>query len=183
MKINSSLSEVVRILPNHKLALDKLGIKTVEDLLYYFPVRYGDTSQMRVIESLSKGESVTIFGKISGLKTSKAFIKKIPMSDATVTDDTGKIKCVWFNQPYIAKMIFEGQLVRAEGKVSERRGELYMSNPKIEVVNSLPTAVGDSLFAKSGANEEDVHVMHPVYPESKGVTSYWIYHTVQRIFS
>ena len=169
-------------MPAHKKALEKLGLKTVEDLLYYFPIRYGDTSQMKNIESLVKGDSATVFGKVSGLKTSKAWVKKIPMSEAVVTDDTGRIKLVWFNQPYIAKMIFEGQLVRVEGKVTERRGELYMSNPKIEVVNSLPTAVGDSLFINSKANDEDVHVMYPVYPESKGVTSYWIYHVIQKIF-
>lgn len=183
MQLNSPLSEVVRIMPIHKKALEKLGLKTIEDLLYYFPVRYGNTSQMKTIESLAKGDDATVFGKISGLKTSKAFIKKIPMSEGTVTDDTGKIKLVWFNQPYIAKMIHEGQLVRVEGRVAERKGEAYMSNPKIEVVGSLPDAVGDSLFVGSDAGEEDVHVMYPVYPESKGVTSYWIYHTIQRIFS
>src|SRR3989344_808432 len=140
MNLNSLLSEVVRIMPVHKKALEKLGLKTVEDLLYYFPVRYGNTSQMKTIESLAKGDESTIFGKISGLKTSKAWIKKIPMSEGVVTDDTGKIKLVWFNQPYIAKIIHEGQFVRVEGRVSERKrtkipsnseGELYMSNPKI----------------------------------------------------
>ena len=183
MQLNSSLSEVIRIMPVHKKALEKLGLKTVGDLLYYFPIRYGNTSQMKTISSLAKGDTSTIFGKISGLKTSKAWIKKIPMSEAHVTDDTGKIKLVWFNQPYIAKMIHEGQLVRVEGKVTERRGELYMSNPKIEVVGTLPNAVGDSLFINSNTNEEDTHVMYPVYPESKGLTSHWIYHTIQKIFS
>ena len=183
MNLNSLLSEVVRIMPVHKKALEKLGLKTVEDLLYYFPTRYGNTSQMKNIESLNKGDNSTIFGKISGLKTSKAFIKKIPMSEAVVTDDTGKIKLVWFNQPYIAKMIHEGQFVRVEGKTTERKNELYMSNPKIEVVNTLPNAVGDSLFMKGNDREEDVHVMYPVYPESEGLTSHWIYHTIQKIFS
>lgn len=183
MRIDSPLSEVTRIMPVHKSALEKLGLKTIEDLLYYFPVRYGDTSQMKNIKNLAKGETSTVFGKISGLKTSKAFIKKIPMSEATVTDDTGRIKIVWFNQPYIAKMIHEGQLVRVEGKISERRGEPYMSNPKIEVVETLPSAVGESLFLDNTENENDTHVMYPVYPESKGITSHWIYHTIQKIFS
>ncbi|MDQ5969243.1 MAG: ATP-dependent helicase RecG [Patescibacteria group bacterium] len=183
MRIDSPLSEVTRIMPAHKAALEKLGLKTIEDLLYYFPVRYGDTSQMKNIKNLAKGETSTVFGKISGLKTSKAFIKKIPMSEATVTDETGRIKIVWFNQPYIAKMIHEGQLVRVEGKISERKGEPYMSNPKIEVVETLPVAVGDSLFLDNIENEDDTHVMYPVYPESKGVTSHWIYHTIQKVFS
>lgn len=158
-----------------------MGISTVEDLLYYFPVRYGNTSKVSYIENLIKGDMAVIFGKISGLKTSKGFIKKIPMSEGVVTDDTGRMKLVWFNQPYIAKMIQEGQLVRVEGKVTERKGELYMSNPKIEAVSTLPDRVGDSLFGDKTTEEN--HVMYPVYPESKGVTSNWIYHAIQKIFN
>jgi ATP-dependent DNA helicase RecG len=148
MQLNDPLEKQFRITENQKKALKKMGISTVEDMLYHFPVRYGDTGQITNVENLSKGDSSVIFGTISGLKTSKAFIKKIPMSEATLTDDTGKVKLVWFNQPYIAKMMREGALVRVEGKVAERKGEAYMSNPKIEMVNKLPNAVGDSLFGK-----------------------------------
>jgi ATP-dependent DNA helicase RecG len=186
MELSSKLEKEFRLVELQKKALSKMGISTIEDLLYYFPLRYGNTSQMKNVESLSRGEDATIFGKISGLKTSKGWVKKIPMSEATVTDDTGKIKIVWFNQPYIAKMIHEGQLVRVEGRISQKKSgaqDLYMSNPKIEVVQTLPNAVSDSLFVKSGESEEDVHVMYPVYPESKGVTSYWIYHAIQKIFA
>ncbi|MBA3733215.1 ATP-dependent DNA helicase RecG [Patescibacteria group bacterium] len=182
MDLYTKLEKEFRLVEIQKKALAKMGISTIEDLLYYFPIRYGNTSQVTNVGTLAKGDDSTVFGKVTGLKTSKAFIKKIPMSEAFVTDETGKIKLVWFNQPYIAKMLHEGQLVRVEGKITERKGELYMSNPKIEGVNTLPNAVGESLFTKTEANEEDVHVMYPVYPESKGVTSYWIYHTIQKIF-
>lgn len=182
MDPKSRIEKEFRLVEQQKKALDKMGIKTIEDLLYYFPVRYGDTNKIKNIGSIAKSDDATIFGKISGLRTSKAFIKKTPMSEATLEDETGKIKLVWFNQPYIAKMIHEGQFVRVEGKVSERKKQLYISNPKIEVVIKIPNAVGESLFIdKDGA--EDVHVMYPVYPESKGVTSNWIYHAIQKIMS
>src|SRR3989344_503794 len=121
MELVSKLEKEFRLLETQKKALAKMGISTVEDLLYHFPVRYGDTSQISYIENLTKGESSVIFGTITGLKTSKAWVKKIPMSEATVTDETGKIKLVWFNQPYIAKMMREGSSVRVEGKVAERK--------------------------------------------------------------
>jgi len=162
-----------------KKALAKMGITNLEDLLYYFPVRYGNTSEIKTIEAVVPKDEAVVFGKISGLKTSKAYIKKIPMSEGVVTDDTGHIKLVWFNQPYIAKMIVDGQLVRVEGKVSERKGERYMSNPKIEVVRSIPNAVGESLFGSEG----EEHSLYPVYSESKGVTSHWIYHAIQKLMS
>ena len=182
----SLLSEHVRILGPHREALLKLGIKTIEDLLYHFPVRYGDTAESKSIGNLTAGENAVVFGTIDHLKTGKGFRTKIAMADGRLSDETGTIKCVWFNQPYIAKMIQDGALVRVEGKVSQKRakagvaatGELYFSNPKIEKVEKLPTAVGDSLFGEAGA----VHTLYPVYPESRGITSNWIYHVIQKIF-
>lgn len=180
MHHDSPISDHFRLNDFQKKALAKLGIKTVEDMLYHFPTRYGNTSDMKNIGSLVKGEEAVVFGKISGLKTSKGFKTKIPMADGIISDDTGKIKAVWFNQPYLAKMTAEGSLVRVEGKVSERKktGELYFSNPKIETVAKLPVGVGDSLFG----NDSEAHTLYPIYPESRGVTSNWLYHAVQKIF-
>lgn len=162
------------------MALKKLGLETINDLLHHFPVRYGDTAKSQTIDGLKKGDTAVIFGKITGLKASKGFRTKIAMANGLVKDDTGGIHCVWFNQPYLAKMTPEGASVRVEGKVSERRktGELYFSNPKIEVINQLPTGVGDSLFNEG----DEKHTLYPVYPESRGITSLWLYHAIKKIF-
>lgn len=177
MNPRSTLKEEFRLNELQHKALKKLGITTVEDLLYYFPIRYGNVAQSRSISSLQKDDQAAIFGKISSLKTKKAFQKKTPMSEATIEDETGSIKAIWFHQPYIAKMIQDGAFVKVEGKVSERNGTLSFINPEIESVSTLPTGVGDSLFGS-----EDNSFGYPVYAESKGVTSRWIYHTVQKIF-
>jgi ATP-dependent DNA helicase RecG len=179
MELSSLLEKKFRLIEPQKKALKKLGLKTIEDLLYHFPVRYGDISQKRNIGTLTVGEKATIFGKIFNLKTSKGFKSKIPMSEAFIEDESGKIKAVWFHQPYIAKMISEGMSVRVDGKVSERKRELYMSNPKIETISKLPIGVGDSLFGESG----EAHSLYPIYPESKGVTSNWFYHSIKKILS
>ena len=183
MNLGDSLSKHLRILPLQAAALKRLHIYTVEDLLYHFPTRYGDTAKVVPINTLSKGADVTIFGQISSLKTSKGFKSGMPMSEAYVEDESGRIKIMWFNQPYMAKMIMEGALVRVEGKVSQRRsekgdGDLYLSNPKVEPLNKLPIAVGESLFGSSG----EEHTLYPVYPETKGITSNWIFHKIQQIF-
>ncbi len=179
MKERDKLVETFRVLPVQAQALKRLQISTVEDLLYYFPTRYGDTAEVMSIALLSKGMDATAFGKITGLKTSKAFRKKIPMSEAWLEDESGKIKIVWFNQPYLAKMIAEGASVRVEGKISSRKEEVYFSNPKIESLSKLPIAVGNSLFGKDG----EAHFLYPVYPETRGLTSNWIFHKLQNIFS
>ena len=212
------VSEYFRLTPIQKDALKKMQIATVGDLLYHFPVRYGDTAETQSIDSLKKGDTAVIFGKITGLKASKGFKTKMTMATANIEDESGSIQAVWFNQPYIAKMTPEGAYVRIEGKVSQRRskprvvastptqhlpsgivaererilegsvlgggvseeisGDLYFSNPKIEVVDKLPIGVGDSLFG----DQSEVHTMYPVYPESRGITSIWIYHAIQKLF-
>ena len=189
------ITEYFRITPLQKAALHKLGIDTINDLLYHFPMRYGDTAEARSIDSLRHGDTAVIYGKVSGLKTSKGFHTKIAMADGYVQDETGRIHCVWFNQPYVAKMYSDGMLVRVEGKISQRRkkagvegesnsskkdtgGELYFSNPKIETVDKLPVGVGDSLFG----DDSERHTLYPVYSESRGVSSLWLYHAIQKIF-
>lgn len=180
MNLTTPLKEVTRILPLQEKALKKLGLVTVRDLLYHFPVRYGDTSQKMNIGSLERGASVVVFGKITNLKTSKGFRSKVPMASGTIEDESGSIAVTWFHQAYLAKMIAEGSFVRAEGKVSQKKnGDLYLSNPKIETVGEIPLGVGNSLFTTEG---NDNHTLYPVYPESRGITSNWIYHVIQKIF-
>src|SRR3989338_3342262 len=158
MHLNAPIETLFRLAEQQKKALKKLRIKTAEDLLYHFPTRYGDVAEQRNIAGLQKGETVVVFGRIRKLKASKGFQTKIPMGTAELADDTGKIQIMWFNQPYLAKMIPEGALVRVEGKLSARRAKprsatgsagsttgvtneretLYFSNPKIERVNTVP---------------------------------------------
>ncbi len=190
------IDDYVRLQETQRSALKKLGIKTVRDLLYHFPTRYDDLSETRSVSSLSAGENAVVFGRISKLKMSKGFRTKIAMADAYVSDDSGVIHCVWFNQPYLAKMTANGALVRIEGRLSQRRkktsdgsisevpGELYFSNPKLETIDSLPEGVGgDSLFNKSDRIITPTsHTLYPIYPESRGITSNWMYHALQKIF-
>ena len=121
MTLSTLVADQFRLTPAQRSALVRLGIKTIEDLLYHFPNRYGDTAEARNIESLSKGDTAVVFGKINGLKTAKGFQSKIAMAEGYIEDESGRIQCVWFNQPYLAKMFTDGMLVRIEGKVSERR--------------------------------------------------------------
>lgn len=186
IKSESPIQSAFRLSFLQKKALDKMGIKTVEDLLRHFPFRYGQTSPAKSIEFLNAGEDATVFGKISHLKTSKTFKTRVAISSAEIEDSTGKIKMVWFNQPYIAKMFSEGSLVRIEGRVSAKRqkpedpslqaeNRLYFSNPKIEKVSKIPDGTSESLFGNEDSSLE------PVYQESRGITSNWIYHAIVKV--
>ena len=178
MELNDSLKSHFRLTLGQEKALGKLGIRNVDHLLHHFPVRYSDTAEATTISNLEKGSHAVVFGQISGLKTSKAFRKKIPMAEGVVSDATGKIRIVWFHQAYLAKMIAEGSFVRVEGKVAERpvrqaqgkQNILYFSNPQIETTATL---------FESGSE----HSFYPIYPETRGITSNWIHHKVRHILA
>lgn len=173
--LETPIENIFRLTPAQKRAVHKLRLKTVQDLLRHFPSRYTDAAQATTIENLKKGDEAAIFGKIHNLKTKKAWRKKISMAEGTISDATGNIKAVWFHQPYIAKMASEGGLVRVQGKVGERKGELFLSNPRIERIGEVPANTGP-LFA-DGTNE----MLYPVYPESRGITSNWLYHAIVKM--
>ncbi len=162
----------------HKKALERLHIHTLQDLVYHFPHRYSDIGKIRKISTLKGDESATIYGTISKIKTRKAFRSKIPMAEGTVDDGTGKIKVVWFNQAYIAKMFPEGSMVMLQGKITDSKNGLSLANPEIEKTKNMPIDASDTLFMK---DKERFGI--PVYPESRGVTSRWFHYNIQKILS
>ncbi len=189
MNLHDQVESIFRLSPPQKSALKKLGIETVQQLLFHFPSRYQPTITPKNIGSLQKGDEVTLYGKIRNLKLGKGFRTRISMAEGIIEDQTGTIKVVWFNQPYLAKMLREGSFVRVVGKVSEKRNKLqnqpisnpkinlYLANPDIESLTEVPYASAESLFA-----DGDVHPLQPVYPESRGISSRWFYFALQKIF-
>ena len=181
MNITDKLTDHFRTLEAQKKALKRLGVETIRDLLLYFPTRYSDVSVIKNIEDLEDGEVATIYGKITKPKTKKAFRTKIPMAEAYIEDMTGKIKIVWFNQAYIAKMVHDGQSVSLTGKVTSSKNGLSMSNPEIDNLKALPIDSHNSLFSEE--DREKHGLRYPIYKETRGLTSKWIYHAVQKIFA
>lgn len=177
MQLSDPLTSHFRLQEDQKKALARLGIKTIRDILYYFPVRYTNVSEIKLIRDLTVGDSATIYGRISKLKTRKAFRTKIPMGEAQVEDSSGSIPVVWFNQAYMAKMVHDGDTVELSGKVSEGKHGIYLSNPELKEKNALPIDTHGSLFGKESAEVFGF----PIYRETRGLTSRFIYHTVQKI--
>jgi ATP-dependent DNA helicase RecG len=174
MIMDTPLGEIFRLNDSQKKALARKNLKTAEDLLYYFPSRYSDQGKTLAIKDLSQGMSATIFGKILSSKIGKGFRKKIPMGEAMVGDGTGKIKALWFHQPYMAKKAKVGDKVKVSGKVSSGTRGLYMANPEMEPVGELEEG---GLFGEAGGESP----LQPVYPETRGLSSRWFYHAIGRI--
>jgi ATP-dependent DNA helicase RecG len=179
MKLTDSLTEHFRIDIDHKKALVRLNIETVSDLLYHLPARYEDISDVQSVGGLEKSQEAVVYGQLSGLKTRKAWKSRKPIAEGYVEDGSAKMKIMWFNQPYIAKMYSDGMYVKLAGKVAGSEGKLYLSNPEVEPLDSLPIDRHDSIFKDT---EQADDTLYPVYRETKGITSKWIYHTVLKCF-
>src|SRR3989338_11650108 len=140
MDINTSLESLFRLTSRQKSALAKLGIINVENLLNHLPYRYENPADFKYIKDVVSGEHVRVWGKVKKIDYEKTLKKKINIAYATIEDHTGHIKAIWFRQPYIAKMLPEGSCAIFSGKVSTRKGSLYIANPTHEPIpcNIIP---------------------------------------------
>ncbi len=177
MNLDTPIKEITRLNKDHEVGLSKLKIKTVRDLLFYFPTRYADSREAMPTNNLSVGQSVTIYGIMEKVKVRRSFKGHIPMTEASVFDNTGSIRCVWFNQAYIGKMYPDGTKVKISGKIQSDSKGFLLSNPMIEKIGLDTPENQNSLFA-SGVKEE---FLIPVYKETKGVTSLFLYTLLKKI--
>lgn len=155
---DSDLTYLKGIGPKRVLLLQKLGVKTVYDLLHYFPARYEDRRGIREICDLQIGEkegfSATVLfppetrlmgGRMAGRKLTRA----------RVGDDTGRVDLQWWNQPFREKQLPVGTELFIFGKVSEFNGMMQIDAPEIEIIGE-----GD---------ESQIGRIVPVYPATEGL--------------
>ncbi|HRH26113.1 MAG TPA: ATP-dependent DNA helicase RecG [Candidatus Paceibacterota bacterium] len=185
--LQTPIEKLFRLTPPQKTALYRLGIRTGRDLLYYFPSSYSDPSTVHTLTELTEEQpqTVTVFGEILSLDTKKSFRGHIPMAFGRMKDSTGKIaKLVFFNQPYIAKMLPAGTLVSVTGEPTfGKDGSISFSNPECEKVEILPEgATGKGLF-----NQTEIDALqgsiYATYSETRGITSKWFRHALKRVLT
>ncbi|MFA6502698.1 MAG: ATP-dependent DNA helicase RecG [Candidatus Paceibacterota bacterium] len=169
-----------RLKPDQKRALHKLGIRTIRDLLYHFPARYESSGSVGTIAGVTAGAEVTLYGTVRKPDIRKTWKTRRPVAEAWLEDASGKIKMMWFSQPYIAKSLHDGMVVKVSGKVAGEGAKIYLANPSIDKSPVDPEGVHDSLFAHGTSPEEAA--LYPIYPESKGVSSLWLMHAVRKVF-
>jgi len=114
--------------------LKKLDIYNVLDLLYYFPFRYDDFSQIVNIRELQPNQIVTIKGKIVLINNRRSHRKRLVITEALVEDETGSIKVIWFNQPWLAKNLKAGDEVFLSGKAEFDNLGLQFISPAYEKI-------------------------------------------------
>ncbi|MGE0704336.1 MAG: ATP-dependent DNA helicase RecG [Vicinamibacterales bacterium] len=122
--------------PRRAADLSNAGLHTVEDLLYRFPIRYEDRSRLQTITRLKPGQPATVAGRVlsSGLRSTRRPGFKI--FEALIGDESGALRAVWLNQPFLRDVFAAGQQVILFGAVEMRgSGGLQLTNPQYEFLD------------------------------------------------
>jgi ATP-dependent DNA helicase RecG len=167
----TKVEEVPKIGTVYAKRLKKFGIKTVQDLLFYFPARYDDFSEIISISQARQrlGDTVCVQGEIIEIETTKSWHGGMAITQGTLQDRTGQIGIIWFNQPYLEKSLKENDFICVAGKIGLGKNGVYFSSPAYERINEI------------GENEELTHTgrIVPVYSETRGVTSRWLRYVIK----
>ncbi len=129
---------------------------------------------------MAAGAEVTLYGTVRKPDIRKTWKSRRPIAEAWLEDASGKIKMMWFSQPYIAKTLHDGMVVKVSGRVAGTDTKIYLANPSIDKTPIAPETVHDNLFVEGTEPEEKK--LYPIYPESQGVSSLWFLHVLKRVF-
>ncbi len=121
--------------PSNARILERLGLRTLRDMLYYFPRRYDDYSLLKPINRLSYGEELTVIGTVERVNVRKVRSGSSKIVEIILTDGSGALKVNWFNQIWVAKRMRVGMQISVSGKVEQYLGRLTMNNPEWEYLD------------------------------------------------
>lgn len=166
MKPGDSVSVISGVGPALVAKLAAIGVRTVADLLRYYPRRYNDYSDISLIANVAPGQ-VTIEAEIKQV-TGRYVRRGMHVTEAVASDSTGSIRLVWFNQPYRANSLKAGQKYFISGVFELRRQRFAMTSPSVELASDFPVNTARII---------------PVYRETKGLTSRQIRQLLARCLS
>ena len=160
MKLDDSVGSLPFVGPVYVNRLKKLNIETINDLLHHPPHRYLDFTQTSPISQVQAGKIVTIKGEVTMFKNiyTKAG-KKFQL--AQVSDKTGSIYVLWFNQPFLIRTLPKNSRLHLSGKVDWWDKKIALISPE---------------FEKIVTGKKNVHTggLIPVYPQTAGISSKWL---------
>lgn len=157
MSLSSPITELKGVGEELAKKLAILGIYTIGDLIENYPRRYEDYSDITEIAKLRPG-TVTAQAKISSV-VGRYVRRGMHITEAIASDKSGSVRLVWFNQPYRAGAIKQGQEYFIAGEYALRRNRFSIANPSVELVSDFPINTARII---------------PVYKEQKGLKSYTI---------
>lgn len=156
--IDAELAKLQGIGPKYGQRLERLGLQTIRDLLYHFPHRYDDYSNLKTISELVYGQEATVIATVLDCKV-RPLRNRMHITNLLVGDLSGTLTITFFNQPYLCKSLRHGMKIVISGRVDKMGTRPTFSHPTWE-----PLA------------QELLHTARivPVYPVTEGITNRWL---------
>ncbi len=156
MDLADPVENVKGIGPKTATLLQKSGIKTIRDLLYHLPRDYEIYQNISSIKDLHPGK-VTIKAKVSDIKTSHKR-RGLTLTEAQLSDETGAVRAIWFNQPYRTNQFSKEQEYLFTGNLEFSYGRYQITNPSAKI-------------AIDTKKQETKSSIEPIYPAKSGIKS------------
>lgn len=170
MTLDTPIAAAGRAFALYSKKLEKLTIASLGDLLMHLPSRYEDYSLVSPIGHAQNGQVLTVIGTV--ISSQNVYTRnKFQIQKVVISDDTGTIECVWFNQSYIIRTMHPGDLVSIAGRVERSGPKATLHVKEYEVI---PDRLADTTHTGR---------LVPIYPETRGVSSRWIRNRIKSIIS
>lgn len=155
MSLDIPIQYVKGVGPKRAVLFKKLGIETLNDLIYFIPKRYEDRSNLKPINSLESDTYQTILCYVVDVQEEK-IRNNLTLIKARVRDNTGEAIAVWFNQTYLKSILKKGTRLYLYGNIIRRFGRIEIQNPDYEIADG----------------DETVHTgrIIPIYPLTEGLS-------------
>ena len=137
--------------------LARLDVETVRDLLYFFPRRHDDFSEVVRVAEVMHGRECTVIASVRESRVVAQGVKgRRKDTEAVLEDETGSVRAIWFGQQYVARMLRPETRVAISGKPEVFRGHLVFNSPAVHPADSEAAGVHTGRMA-------------PVYPLTEGL--------------
>ena len=133
IRLSDDVSKLGSVNSRTKSRLNSLGLDTVEDLIYHFPHRHDDFTDVRKISQIVAGETQTLIATV--WEVSETGRGRVKNAQATLGDETGNIRVIWFNQGYLVRTLKPGMRVVISGEAKVYRGRVTFQSPEYDIFN------------------------------------------------
>jgi ATP-dependent DNA helicase RecG len=159
--------------PRRAADLQRVGLSTVEDLLHRFPVRYEDRGAFQTIATLRPGVAATIAGEIVGCGLRPTRRPRFKIFEMLVRDQTGSLRAIWFNQPFLNDVFHPHQRVILFGKLELTSHGLQLQNPQYEILRGDDDAAAGRPGPVPTDSDETLHTgrIVPIYEKTGQLTA------------
>ena len=178
--LETSLQYLKGVGPRRAADLQRVGLSTVEDLLYRFPIRYEDRGTFQTIRTLRPGTSASVAGEVIGAGIRPTRRPRFKIFELLIRDPTGSLRAIWFNQPFLNDVFRPHQRVILFGKLELTSHGLQMQNPQYEILPELAapsvqseTPAAPDISPASVSSEDTLHTgrIVPVYETTGMLTA------------